>query len=77
MIDQIRDFWGIQQTLEWIDGCGDRMLNTGTMRDLAAAYRELATERNRLKKIAQELYNALYYGEGKIEAIDLWEEYLK
>jgi hypothetical protein len=31
----------IQGILEWIDNCGNGVMNVGAMRDLAAAYREM------------------------------------
>ena len=67
----------IQEAIEYFDSRyfgKDYIIDHG--KTLAAAYRDMVTKCNRLHKIAQELYNALYYQEGKLEALDLWEEYL-
>ena len=40
----------IQGILEWIDNCGNGVMNVGAMRDLAAAYREKCEELEEVNK---------------------------
>ena len=75
MIDE-KDIQEAINEIVYIEQVGTFSGNTlPALETLAAAYREKCEERDRVCKIAQELYNALYYGEGKLEAFDLWEDY--